>query len=478
MGKPTNINIRGLKGERRAKELDGLDLSRVLILAVDPARDFPKALICDYFGTVLEKPFFFAVNSEGILLLHTKLQHWVSCVKAVRVFVGIEVAGCYHDAIGKALAKYGYDVELVNAYTTSSNRKMMLDYSKTDDKDLLAIAQALISNNGVSSKRITGIYEQMQAVCRTRRQLVKEASAVKTQIRQLMSMVFREFQGLVDTDTLTQQKVFGSFWSPKSRLVMSYFPLPSQILNLGESGLKELADFKGFRFSEREIELLLQAARRDLMSSSAELTHFNGEQIKFRLRQLTFLEKQIDTLAFKMEKMLITTPATLLLSIKGINVVTAAEFIAEVGSMLNYTYNRQLVKLAGINPVMSQSGGKKGKAYQISRQGNPALRYIVTLIGKNLCNKKCCNHYFIDYYERMVQRGKTPSQVYAAAGNKFLRIAYAMLKEQKLFHVPGYEQCTSDIIGKFSNKETKEIAGQILALLTADTASEKTAVAL
>jgi len=78
----------------------------------------------------------------------------------------------------------------------------------------------------------------------------------------------------------------------------------------------------------------------------------------------------------------------------------------------------------------------------------------------------------------MVQRGKTPSQVYAAAGNKFLRIAYAMLKEQKLFHVPGYEQCTSDIIGKFSNKETKEIAGQILALLTADTASEKTAVAL
>ncbi len=477
MGKPTNINIRGLRGEQRAKEIEGLDLSRVLILAIDPARDFPKALICDYFGTVLEKPFFFSVNTEGIFTLHQKLQHWVSCVKAVRVFVGIEVAGFYHDAIGKALDKYGYDVELVNAYTTSSNRKMMLDYSKTDDKDLLAIAQALINNNGVSSKRVTGFYEQLQVICRTRRQLVKEASAVKTQIRQLMSMVFREFQGLVNAETLSQQKVFGSFWGPKSRLVMSYFPLPSQIMSLGETGLREFADFKGIRFSDREIELLLKAAKRDLMSSSAELTYFNGEQVKFRLNQLTFLENQIKSLSFEMEKMLINTPAILLLSIKGVNIVTVAEFIAEVGSIFNFTYNRQLVKLAGINPVMSQSGGKKGKAFQISRQGNPALRYIVTLIGKNLCSKNCHNGYFIDYYERMSQRGKMPSQVYAAAGNKFLRIAYAMLKDQKLFYIPGYEQCTCSIIGKFSNKENKEAAKKAVALLT-DTASEKTAVAL
>lgn len=98
MGKPTSINIRGLRGEQRAEQLERLDLSRVLILAIDPARDFPKALTYNYFSTVLENPFFFAVNSEGIMTLHKKLQHWVSCVKALRVFVGIEVAGCYHDA--------------------------------------------------------------------------------------------------------------------------------------------------------------------------------------------------------------------------------------------------------------------------------------------------------------------------------------------------------------------------------------------
>jgi len=59
VGKPTRVNIRGLRGEQRAKEIEGLDLSRELILAIDPARDFPKALICDYFGTVLENPFLY-----------------------------------------------------------------------------------------------------------------------------------------------------------------------------------------------------------------------------------------------------------------------------------------------------------------------------------------------------------------------------------------------------------------------------------
>ncbi len=466
MGKPTDINIRGLKGDQRANDLKNIDLSRVLILAIDTARDFPKALICDYFGKVLEKPFFFAVNSEGIFSLHQKIQHSVSSVKALRVIVGIEVAGCYHDSIFTSLERLGYQVSLVNSFTTASGRRMMLDYSKTDDKDLIAIAQAIIANNGISPKRVTGHYEQMQLVCRTRRQLVTEASALKTQIRRLMSMVFREFQGLTDPETLTKQKIFSSFWSPKSRLLMQEAPLPDQVLNLGAEGLKKLALTENIKLKDKEIELLLKAAKRDLSSTSSELTEFHSEQIRFKLQQLEIIEKQMATLQQQMENMLIKTPAALLLSFQGVSVITAAEFIAEVGPIFNYTNNRQLIKLAGINPVLSQSGGKKTKAFRISRQGNPALRYIVTVIGKNLCSKKCRNTYFIEYYERLRQRDKAPCQIYAAAANKFIRIAYAMLKSQKPFFIPGYEECSSNIIGKLSCKENKEEAEQALALMS------------
>lgn len=246
---------------------------------------------------------------------------------------------------------------------------------------------------------------------------------------------------------------------------MSCCPLPSQILSLGAEGIKKLSATKKIRLTDYEIETLLETATRELPSLSDEQAQFKGELIKFRLTLLDSLEKKSKALELQMEKLLVESPALLLLSIKGINVITATEFIAEVGAFFNYTYNRQLIKLAGINPVLSQSGGKKTKAFQISRQGNPALRYIVTLIGKNLCSKKCRNSYFINYYEALKKRGKASNQTYIAAGNKFLRIAFALLRDQKLFYIQGYEQCTSDIMSKLSCQETKEKAEQSLSLL-------------
>jgi len=467
VGKSTTTNIRGLRGDQRAEELEDLDLSRVIALAIDTARDYPKALIFDYFGRVLEKPFFFDVNQYGILRLHHKIQYWAGCVKAQRIFVGVEVAGCYHNAIVEALEKLGYEVSLVNSFTTSTERKKMLDFSKTDDKDLRAIGQAILANSGLSPRRVTGFYEQLQLVCRARRQYVKEASALKAQIRQLMSLIFREFQGLTNPLELKQKKIFDSFWGRKSRLIMRYCPLPEQILQLEETGLQELAKFEDTMLKDDEIRLLLQAAERALPAPSTEWAQFQSEQVVFRLQQLEAAEEQIAALELKMEQMLVKSPAVLLLSIKGISVVTAAEFIAEVGSIFNYTYNRQIIKLAGINPVLSQSGGKKVKAYQISRQGNPALRYIVTLIGKNLCNKKCRNTYFLNYYNRLARKGKTPCQIYNAAGNKFIRIAFAMLQNQTLFCVPGFEDSSSAILPKFSCRKNREEAKQALELLNA-----------
>ena len=464
MGKSTKTNIRGLRGEQRAEELEGLDLNRIIILAIDSARDFPKALIFDYFGRVLEKPFFFTVNNDGIFSLHQKVQYWVGCVKAQRVFIGVETAGCYHNAIVDALEKLGYQVNLVNSFTTASERKKMLDFSKTDDKDLIAIGQAIIANNGLSPKRITGFYEQMQLVCRARRQHVDEASAIKSQIRQLMSLVFREFQGLTDSTGLTTHKMF-PFWSSKSRMIMRHCPLPDQVLALGETGLRKLAEAEKVKLKDYEIKLLLQASERALSAPSSELAQFQSEQVKFRLKQLEELEKQIASLELVIEQMLVKTPAVLLLSIKGVSIVTAAEFIAEVGVIFNYASNRQIVKLAGINPVMSQSGGKNVNAFQISRQGNPALRYIVTLIGKNLCSKKCSNTYFLKYYDRLSKKGKLPCQIYNAAANKFIRIAFAMFRDQKTFHVPGFEESSSDIFGKLSCKKNQQMAKEALELL-------------
>ncbi len=157
----------------------------------------------------------------------------------------------------------------------------------------------------------------MQAVCRTRRQLVSEASAIKTQIRQLMSIVFREFQGLVNAAELKQQKIFASFWNRKSQMIMRYYPLPDQLLQLGETGLRQLAAAEKVEIEDQEIELLLIAAERALMLQSMDHSWFLGEQIKFRLKQLETLEEQIAHLEFQVEEMLVKNTGRIALNHQG-----------------------------------------------------------------------------------------------------------------------------------------------------------------
>jgi transposase len=59
-------NIQGKKGSQFSSQLRGINLEKVLIVAIDAAMFFQKALICNYFGDVIEKPFFFGINQSGI----------------------------------------------------------------------------------------------------------------------------------------------------------------------------------------------------------------------------------------------------------------------------------------------------------------------------------------------------------------------------------------------------------------------------
>nr|WP_255367973.1 IS110 family transposase [Psychrobacillus sp. OK032] len=57
------------------------------------------------------------------------------------------------------------------------------------------------------------------------------------------------------------------------------------------------------------------------------------------------------------------------MSIPGVGVTTAAELTVEMGYLSKFTHPEQLIKMAGTNPIIRQSGGKRASTYQISKQG-------------------------------------------------------------------------------------------------------------
>src|SRR5690606_34207762 len=130
MGK--SLNIQGLKGTKFSQQLRGVNLEQVLIVAIDAAKLHQKALICNYFGDVIEKPFFFSINADGISFLCSKIKQAIKEHEAQRIFLGVEATGHYYEDIVRLLGERGFGVQILNAYTTFEERASALNWCKTD----------------------------------------------------------------------------------------------------------------------------------------------------------------------------------------------------------------------------------------------------------------------------------------------------------------------------------------------------------
>jgi transposase len=425
------------KGEYFSNLIRGIDLERLLIVSIDAAKYHQKALICNYFGDIIQDSFFFSTDLKGFNTLLDKMRASIENVNAVKVLVGIEATGHYYEDTVSLLQKDGFEVIIINPLTTHEERSASLNWCKTDDIDLSAIAYCVIHNKGTDSKLTSGIYAELQTLTRCRKSLVNHRSSIKIQIRTIMDSIWKEFQGYpeISDDKPSVIKVFSDLWGKAPRFFMRHYPLPHQILYLGYEGLKQLSKENNLKLRKETIKKLLHAAsisnKKDESTLSSELM-----LLSLYLEQLDLYDKQIEELEHKIEGLAVETEAVLLLTCPKIATTTAAAFIAEIGPIDHYIHAGQLIKKGGTNAMVFQSGGGRGFYTKISKQGNKNLRAVIFTIGKNLSHG---NPYFEDFYKRLKSKGKHTHAAYIAVGNKFLKVAFSMLKKGRPFMPPLWE---------------------------------------
>ncbi|WP_338450916.1 transposase [Niallia oryzisoli] len=71
---------------------------------------------------------------------------------------------------------------------------------------------------------------------------------------------------------------------------------------------------------------------------------------------MDLLDDQIKLLERKIEDLFVQTEGAVILSVQGIGVVTGAELYAEMGDISDFDHAGQLIKMAGTNPIVKQSG--------------------------------------------------------------------------------------------------------------------------
>ena len=443
-------HIQGKNGSRWAKFIRETGTENLLMVAIDAAKYTHKAMIATYYGEVLVKPFEFDASMTGLDLVKQQIKAEKDRYNMKEIVVGIETTGHYYEDLVRLCQLEGYHVRTINAATTAEERKALLNWSKTDNLDLMAILQSMIHGRGTFNELPSGKVHDLQKLTRARRELVNERSSTKNLILVYMDHIFREFQGksIWKDGKRKHLRPFSDNFGKAPRYLMRYYPHPSDILKLGEQGLRDLSIRENLKLRDSCIQLLIEFAKESI-SKPKETVAIDIFLLAQKLDQLDFLEKQIKVLERKIENLFVQTDGAIILSVPGIGIVTGAEFFAEMGDISDFSHAGQLIKMAGTNPIVKQSGDRRPSYYAISKQGRRQFRNITYQVGKSLAVN---NPEMKQRYDALKARGKHPGQAYIALGNRMIRLAFSMIKNQSLYRSDQENYVLFDEINKKLHK--------------------------
>jgi transposase len=344
------------------------------------------------------------------------------------VMFAIETAGHYWRNFAYFLDEKGVPFRLINQYSLKRRREGKdLNRRKNDFRDAEVAAQLLCSGEFTETKLLQGVYAELRAAYNAYRRLVKERTRITNLLKGLLDGLFPEFT-----------QVFKDPCGQTALSVLSTCPLPKTIAGMTEEEFVNTirARHRG-RLMRGKLRALHYAARSSIGIGAG--AHSVSSEISFLIEKLHLIEWQVS----RIEEVLVrlvdeTEEGKYLLSIRGLNYISAAGILAELGSFRSYRNARQLIKMAGSNPTESESAGKRGSHTPMSKKGRPGLRYCAwTAVIPILRHNSDFRAWAKKLRERPVHANPLNSrEIVGAALNRLLRLAFALVKKQAFYQTP------------------------------------------
>jgi len=359
---------------------------------------------------------------------------------------GLEDTNHFGHALSTFLIAKKQIVKTVNSNYTYSERKNQPIISKTDDIDSFCIAKVTLD------KLDTLPPTRSDELFWTLKQLVKmRTSITDTNIEyknKLHAQLFHHYPNYTE---------FFHYFDCKTALTM-WETYPSPDILLQQTTAKAFADLL-YKISNNAIRREKGHAIYNMVQQyDTEQMDFQPERnylikslvrhIKYNNNQLSILDEEIsaimERIGYKLDTFI------------GLDKVSAAQIVSEVGNINRFHSADSLAKYAGIAPVEFSSGGKattKHNKYD-NRQLNS---YIYMLACRHLsCGRNKDNPVspiFLEYYNKKVSEGKTKKQAINYIMRRIIRILYGMMKTGMEYQHP--EKLSDECIERF-RKELAE----------------------
>lgn len=313
--------------------------------------------------------------------------------------VGMESTGVYWKPVYAVLEGH-FDLTVGNAHHIKN-----VPGRKTDVKDAEWIAQlvrhGLVAKSFVPPPAIRDLRELM----RHRRTLIETRTAARNRVLKLLETANIKLSGVASN-------VFGVSGMAMLEALAAGTATPAEMAGLARGRMR-----RKHAALEAALEGRLREPQRFLLA--------------MQLRGLEAIERDLEALDARIAVQLEPFQAQqqLLMQIPGVDWVTAAAVIAEIGTdMAVFATARRLAAWAGVAPGNYESAGKKKGA--ATRKGNVFLKSA--LFAAAAAAVKTKGSYYRDKYNRLRAR-RGPVRALMAIAHKLLVAAFHMLSSGEAF---------------------------------------------
>lgn len=344
------------------------------------------------------------------------------------VIFAIETGGHFWRNFAYFLEERGLPFRLISQFTLKRMRDGRdLNRRKNDFRDAEMAAGVLRTGDFTETRLPQGVYADLRGTHSAYFRLVKERTRIINLLKGLLDGLFPEFT-----------QVFKDPCGRTALAVLSICPAPAVIESMKEEDfLDTIKGVRQGRLLRRKLRALHQAAQTSVgikpAASSVAL------EVSLLVSRFRLVKQQVDRLVESLIQLVDKTEeGKYLLSIPGINYLSTAALLAELGSLTLYHNAKQVIKMAGTNPIELESGGKRRSKTPMSKKGRPRLRYSAWSAVIPLFRH---NPDFRDWAKRLRERpvhanplnGK---EVVGAALNRLLRLVYALVRKKEFYRSP------------------------------------------
>lgn len=357
--------------------------------------------------------FTFKNDHEGFQTLKSELE---SLGDSTQIKIGFESTGHYGINLKSFLSNLGYTYLEFNPQLTSKfSRATSLRKTKTDKIDAKLIA-SMLGHFDYKSLHTSFYHENdLKELVRLRDYYLESRSKELVKLTNALDKVFPEFKPF-----------FNNSFGKTPLYILKRYKTKDKIANLNNSHYETLRKMSMGKFSYPKFSKLRYLAKTSIGVSS-KIYELIIPMIIDNYYHLTNLIDQLD------EQIIILYNQTdsLIHTIPGIGIITAASIYAEIGNINRFTNSGQIIAYAGLDVSVSQSGLKEHRG-QIVRRGSALLR-------KKLFNYSFLSLRFIpqfhDYYHKKKSLGKHHKVVLTHLCRKLIRIIFHIESNKASFDI-------------------------------------------